>query len=136
MCFIYTHMCTEHHGALLHKIIQQSQYKTTFIAAQLGISRPTLYKRFKKANLPPTFLLDVLDIIGYEGPKPFPGLEAYQKTYTNAFIKAQDNYIQILERYIDLLTQCTEALHLVKDKEASQRLLKFIQKNAHLMPWH
>jgi plasmid maintenance system antidote protein VapI len=64
-----------HRGEIVEKILRKSGYSLTKVAKKLGISRNTLYNRFKNANLSYHFMMEVGKIIYYDFTIDFPEMK-------------------------------------------------------------
>jgi len=58
-------MATPHHGALVEAAIRKSGYSLTKLAAELGMSRSTLYRRFEAPLWSETLLLKTRALLPY-----------------------------------------------------------------------
>lgn len=105
-----------HRGQIIEKIIRRSGYSLTKLAEKLGITRNTLYNKFKKANLNYRFIIRVGNIIKYDFSYDFPEIKNHPDLMAqNALLvsgkedmsahlwRAEDRYTRLLERYNNLL---------------------------------
>jgi AcrR family transcriptional regulator len=119
-----------HQGEILQEAIKNSGISITRIVEELGITRPTIYRKFKEDNLDYAFVKRVGDIIGHDfsnditslqqGVLPFVPVsvtKANTVTVTSRshvlqqgdsdpvkqLMALQTKYIALLEAYNDLL---------------------------------
>ncbi|WP_022821882.1 hypothetical protein [Hymenobacter norwichensis] len=67
---------TKHRGEVVAEAVRKSGVKLTKLHTALGISRPTLYRRFEEANLDFDFIREVGKVISYDFSQEFPELKA------------------------------------------------------------
>lgn len=75
----------KHEGKIIEEAIKETGYQMKAVAKGLGITRNTLYKRLKDAELEDSFIIQVSNIIHYDFSKVFP--EVYEKVAA----KVEDN---------------------------------------------
>jgi AcrR family transcriptional regulator len=119
-----------HQGEILQDAIKNSGISITRIVEELGITRPTIYRKFKEDNLDYAFVKRIGDIIGHDFSNDFTSLQqgvlpfvATAVTNTNSvnvtprsnvlqqadsdpvkqLMALQTKYIALLEAYNDLL---------------------------------
>ncbi|MDU0372185.1 helix-turn-helix domain-containing protein [Hymenobacter endophyticus] len=64
-----------HQGEILQEAIKNSGISITRIVDELGITRPTIYRKFKEETLDYTFVKKVGDIISYDFSQDFTSLQ-------------------------------------------------------------
>ncbi|HEX8427447.1 helix-turn-helix domain-containing protein [Hymenobacter sp.] len=64
-----------HQGQILQEFIKNSGISITRIVDELGITRPTIYRKFKEETLDYAFVTRVGDIIGHDFSKDFTTLQ-------------------------------------------------------------
>lgn len=64
-----------HQGQILQEAIKNSGISITRIVDELGITRPTIYRKFKDETLDYTFVTRVGDIIGHDFSDDFTALQ-------------------------------------------------------------
>ncbi|UOQ66308.1 helix-turn-helix domain-containing protein [Hymenobacter volaticus] len=64
-----------HQGQILQEAIKNSGISITRIVDELGITRPTIYRKFKDETLDYTFVTRVGDIIGHDFSSDFTVLQ-------------------------------------------------------------
>lgn len=113
-----------HQGELLQEAIRQSGVPISKLVQELGITRPTIYRKFRDATLDDAFVKRVQVIIGrtitHDTPNDFTLAEPAGNRsitprvtpapiapddYANALISLQQKHIKLLEDYQALLTR-------------------------------
>ena len=111
-----------HHGEALQDAIRQSGVSISRIVQELGITRPTIYRKFRDETLDEAFVKRVADIIGRPVTLDGGGATTIPATGllptvtlspgaftpvvtdpTNALISLQQKYVRLLEDYNALL---------------------------------
>jgi hypothetical protein len=93
----------QHRGELLESIIRKSPYSISTVARKLGISRTTLYNKFKECSLDYDFILTVSDLLHHDIKVEIPELDTRvtfsveQQIYQRRIREKQ--YLALLERY-------------------------------------
>ncbi len=119
----------KHKGQIIEKIVRKSGFPLAILAKRLHISRNTLYKRFKRKNLPYDFILAVGHVIGYDFSTIFPVLEKITIDIKDKVKRAKDKYIRLLERYVNLLTLAAVVMKKTKREEARKEIADFLEEN-------
>jgi len=60
-----------HQGAILQEAIKNSGISITRIVEELGITRPTIYRKFKEETVDPNFVKRVGAVIGHDFSRDF-----------------------------------------------------------------
>lgn len=113
-----------HHGETLQEAIKQSGVPISRIVQELGITRPTIYRKFREETLDDGFVKRVGEIIGKpvtvdrDTSDTFPGsaerlsvtpsalsAPTSPEEYAKALISLQTKYIKLLEDYNALLVR-------------------------------
>lgn len=113
-----------HQGESLQESIKQSGYSISKLVQELGITRPTMYRKFRDETLDEGFVKRVFDIIGrnvtpdtvYSSSAPDVGLSPgvtipvssppnTLDEYAKTLISLQQKHIKLLEDYNALLTK-------------------------------
>lgn len=104
-----------HRGQIVEKLIRKSGYSLTKIAKQLGISRPTLYRKFNEPDLSYPFIANVGHILHHDFTQDFPefkkevdliedSVSVFGREVESADVKKlKVKYRNLLERYMELL---------------------------------
>ncbi len=113
-----------HQGETLQEAIRQAGFPISRLVQELGITRPTIYRKFREETLDDSFVKRVHDIIGRNvtpdvlssvslvdtGASPVVTSAALQSPvtvddYAKALISLQQKHIKLLEDYNALLTK-------------------------------
>ena len=98
----------QHRGEILEAVVRRSGYSLKFLAEKLGISRNTLYNRFKEHDLSYDFILQVGDAIHYDFTYDYPEIKtsvSVEKSQHAAELwRLEQKYRRLLERYNKLLS--------------------------------
>ena len=95
--------------------VRKSPYPIKALAQKLGISRNTLYNKFREHNLNYDFILKVGDIIYYDFKDDFPELKTtipiHIAKHARELRKLERKYLQLLERYDKLFAFLVKVTH-------------------------
>ncbi|MCC9135425.1 helix-turn-helix domain-containing protein [Pontibacter silvestris] len=72
-----------HKGEVIREAIKSSGVAIGVVAEKLGVSRKTLYNKFKEANIPYSFILRLGEVIHYDFSQDFPNLSKNVKKDVN-----------------------------------------------------
>ncbi|MFD2786870.1 helix-turn-helix domain-containing protein [Hymenobacter rubripertinctus] len=64
-----------HQGEILQEVIKNSGISITHLVEELGITRPTIYRKFKDASLDYNFVKRIGEIIGHDFSQDFTTLQ-------------------------------------------------------------
>ncbi|GAA4390392.1 hypothetical protein [Hymenobacter koreensis] len=115
-----------HHGEILQEAIKNSGISISHLVQELGITRPTIYRKFKEATLDYSFVKRVGEVIQHDFTNDFDTpvqsqlhftppvvtpstvtrqqvLQAVDQDCTKALMALQAKYIALLEAYNELL---------------------------------
>jgi AcrR family transcriptional regulator len=119
-----------HQGEILQEAIKNSGISITRIVEELGITRPTIYRKFKEDTLDYSFVKRVGDVIGHDFSQDFTSLQQaalpfvtpivssglshsvtpknvtpaiHDSDITKQLLALQTKYIALLEAYNELL---------------------------------
>lgn len=105
----------KHRGEILEMAVRKSPYPIKALAEKLGISRNTLYNKFREHNLNYDFILKVGDIIHYDFKDDFPELKTtvpiHIAKHARELWKLERRYLQLLERYDKLFSLLVKLTH-------------------------
>ena len=103
----------KHRGEILEAVIRRSGYSLKTLAERLGISRNTLYNKFKEHDLSYEFILKVGDLIHYDFTYDYPEIKKKvgvdQDHHIAELWRLEQKYTRLLERYNKLLSFLVKA---------------------------
>ncbi|TSJ81420.1 MAG: hypothetical protein NMK33_02900 [Candidatus Cardinium sp.] len=111
----------QHRGAIVEYVARTSGLSFSILAARVGISRNTLYNRFKEKNLSFDFILALGRILHYNFSAHFPEMTpdaALPDDLRPELFEFERKYNNLLERYNWLLR-----FLLKKSQDANQHVL-------------
>lgn len=76
-----------HQGEILQETIRNSGISITRIVEELGITRPTIYRKFKDETLDANFVTRVGDIIGHDFTNDFTLVQQSSLPFVTATVK-------------------------------------------------
>ncbi|WP_242927399.1 helix-turn-helix domain-containing protein [Pontibacter vulgaris] len=82
---------TLHKGETIKEAIKTSGIAVGIVAEKLGISRKTLYNKFKETSIPSSFILKVGEVIHHDFSQEFPHLSKNIKKETAATLPQNAN---------------------------------------------
>ena len=104
-----------HRGEIVEKAIRRSGFSLTKLAEKVGISRNTLYNKFKDADLSYAFIMEVGKVIHYDFTLTFPEMKTeigptsanpisqHREDLLATLWRLEGKYNQLLEKYNKLL---------------------------------
>lgn len=123
----------KHRGEILEMVIRKSPYSIKTLARKLGISRTTLYNKFKEYNLDYDFLLQVSDVLHYDIKSEIPQLNTKVilpiNQYSQQTRQIERQYIELLERYKRLFGFLTRVTHKYGLERVRQQIDRIIEKD-------
>ncbi|ROT47480.1 hypothetical protein [Candidatus Cardinium hertigii] len=96
----------QHRGQIIENVVRKSGISLSVLAAKMGVSRNTLYNRFKEQNLNYDFILTLGMIIHYNFAVEFPEMRLDTAPPEDAraeLWKLEKKYKNLLEKYNRLL---------------------------------
>ncbi len=134
-----------HRGQKVEKIVRRSGYPLTRLASKLGISRNTLYNRFENPNLGYRFIMEVGNVIHYDFTTDFPHMkEELEQMHdvplqmvdreTIEILQAESKYIQLLEKYVKLLSILAKLANYNTLTTLKKEILTFIEQEEKIAP--
>jgi hypothetical protein len=76
-----------HQGEILQEAIKSSGISITRIVEEMGITRPTIYRKFKEDTIEYSFVKRVGDIIGHDFSGDFTSVQQSALAFTNTVTK-------------------------------------------------
>lgn len=124
----------QHRGEILEAVIRRSGYSIKVLAERLGISRNTIYNKFREHDISYDFIVRVGDIIHYDFTYEYPEIKTTASLDKNQHAaelwKLEHKYTHLLERYNKLLSFLVRAANDYR----LERLKKEIDKFLELLP--
>jgi hypothetical protein len=117
----------QHRGEILEVAIRKGPYSIKILAKKLGISRNTLYNRFKEPDLDYTFILQVGDLIHHDFKTEFSELKT---TVPIQLTQYKQELRQIEKKYLTLL-ECYENLLGFLIRTTHEHGLEMLRKDLH-----
>lgn len=96
----------QHRGEIIENVIRRSGISLSVLAEKMGISRNTLYNRFKERNLSYEFILTLGVILHYNFSVHFPEMKSSRILPEDArseLFQLENKYKTLLEKYHWLL---------------------------------
>lgn len=111
----------QHRGEIIENVVRKSGISLSVLAEKMGISRNTLYNRFKEKNLSYDFILTLGVVLHYNFSVHFPEMKsdsAFPDDVRAELFQLEKKYKSLLEKYNWLLK-----FLLKKSQEADQHAL-------------
>ena len=102
-----------HQGEILQEVIKNSGISITRIVEELGITRPTIYRKFKEETVDYNFVKKVGDIINHDFSREFTSLQQSSLPFVTSVAR---NYVA------NVVTRGVTTLQPV-DSDTSKQLL-------------
>lgn len=96
----------QHRGQIVETVVRKSGISLSVLASKMGLSRNTLYNRFKDKNLSYNFILELGMIIHYNFAVDFPEMKVNMHPPEDAraeLWQLEKKYKHLLEKYNRLL---------------------------------
>ncbi|MGI2257595.1 helix-turn-helix domain-containing protein [Candidatus Cardinium hertigii] len=96
----------QHRGEIIENVVRRSGISISVLAEKIGISRNTLYNRFKEKNLSYDFILTLGKVLHYNFAVHFPEMKSDRTLPDNAraeLFQLEQKYENLLEKYNWLL---------------------------------
>jgi len=127
---------TKHRGEIVEEIVRKSGYSIKKLSERLGMSRNTLYNRFREADLSFEFISAISNVIHYNFAVDFPEMEEdvdeYNLSYidrdTAELLKLEKKYTDLLERYNKLLGVLVKMANNNDLQTIKKEVLRFLEK--------
>lgn len=133
---------TTHRGEIVEEVIRKSGFSLKKLSERLGVSRNTLYNRFREAELSYEFILSVGNIIHYNFALNFPELQDKEvSTVSEGFagyadrdaielLRLEKKYMGLLERYNKLMNILARLANANELETLRREILQFLEENA------
>ncbi|MGI2299362.1 helix-turn-helix domain-containing protein [Candidatus Cardinium hertigii] len=96
----------QHRGEIIENVVRRSGISISVLAEKIGISRNTLYNRFKEKNLSYDFILTLGKVLHYNFAVHFPEMKSDRTLPDDArteLFQLEQKYENLLEKYNWLL---------------------------------
>jgi transcriptional regulator with XRE-family HTH domain len=121
-----------HRGEIVEKILRKSGYSITKLAKKLGISRNTLYNRFKNADLSYRFIMEVGKVLYYDFTIDFPAMKEdiglLEKDQTKELWRIERKYTELLEKHAKLVATLVKLANENELAALHQEIAQMIEK--------
>ena len=130
----------KHRGEIVEDVIRKSGFSLKKLSERLGISRNTLYNRFREAELSYRFIRAVGNIIHYNFEIDFAELHeetneiserplSYIDRDAVELLSLEKKYTDLLERYNKLLGILVRLANTNELQTLRKEILRFLEKN-------
>jgi len=130
----------KHRGEIVEDVIRKSGFSLKKLSERLGVSRHTLYNRFKEPELGYEFIIAVGNIIHYNFTLEFPELQAeisemderpmgYVDRDAIELLKLKRKYTGQLERYNRFLGILVRLANTNELQTVRREIFQFLEEN-------
>jgi|694.fasta_scaffold72290_2 transcriptional regulator with XRE-family HTH domain len=130
----------KHRGEIVEDAIRKSGFSLKKLSERLGISRNTLYNRFRDPQLSYEFIIAVGNIIHYNFSLDFAELRSetnevrespinYIERDASELLKLKKKYTDLLERYNKLLAILVRLANANELHTVKKEILRFLEDN-------
>ena len=124
----------QHRGEILEAVIRKSGYPIKALAKRLGVSRNTVYNKFKEYDLSYDFIVRVGDIIRYDFTYDYPELKTNvslgKEQHATELWRLEQRYTHLLERYNKLLSFLVKTAHDHQLDKLKKEIDKFLEPSS------
>ena len=128
----------QHRGEIVERAVRSSGFSIKKLAEKLGISRNTLYNRFKDPELGAIFIEKVSNIIHYDFTTQIPELQTeddyvterslnYSESEAAKILQQERKHVLLLEKYNQLLRILTEMANTNELPALRQEIVRFLE---------
>lgn len=131
-----------HKGQIVEEVIRKGGYRISTLAKKLGISRNTLYNRFKEPDLAIDFIIRIGNLIKYDFAYDFPeinpkaaprkSLNKYSDKNIQSILELERSYSELLEAYTHLQGFLVRMANETKDTTIREAIKAFQTKTSSL----
>lgn len=121
----------QHRGEILEAVVRKSGYSLKVLAQKLGVSRNTIYNKFKEHDLSYEFIVRVGEVIHYDFTYEYPEIKTTTNTDTPQHVAKlwwlERKYTRLLEQYnqmLDFLLRMANDYHLENLKKDINKFLE------------
>ena len=123
----------QHRGEILEAVIRRSGYPLKALAERLGISRNTIYNKFREHDLSYDFIIRVGDIIHYDFTDEYPEIKTTvsldKDQHATELWKLEQKYTRLLERYNKLLSFLVRSANDYHLERLKKEIDKFLERS-------
>ena len=123
----------QHRGEILEAVIRRSGYPIKALAERLGISRNTIYNKFREHDLSYDFIVRVGDIIHYDFTYEYPEIKTTvsldKDQHAAELWKLEQKYTRLLERYNKLLSFLVRSANDYRLERLKKEIDKFLERS-------
>lgn len=124
----------KHRGEILEAVIRSSGYSLKALAERLGISRNTLYNKFKEHDLSYEFILKVGDLIHYDFTYDYPEIQTTvsinKDQHAADLWRVEQKYTRLLEGYNRLLSFLVRTANDYQLEKLKQEIDSFLKRTS------
>ncbi|CCM10096.1 Putative uncharacterized protein [Cardinium endosymbiont cEper1 of Encarsia pergandiella] len=130
--FSYLLICQcqmQHRGEIIENVVRRSGISISVLAEKIGISRNTLYNRFKEKNLSYDFILTLGKVLHYNFAVHFPEMNSDRTLPDDARIELfqlEQKYENLLEKYNWLLKFLLKKSQAIDQHALRKKIKEFI----------
>lgn len=121
----------QHRGEILEAVIRKSGYSIKVLAKRLGVSRNTIYNKFKEYDLSYDFIVRVGDIIRYDFTYEYPEIKTTvsldKEEHAAELWRLEQKYTRLLERYNKLLSFLVKTANNHRLDRLKKEIDKFLE---------
>jgi len=121
----------QHRGEIVEAIIRKSGYSIKALAERLGVSRNTIYNKFRERDLSYDFMVKVGDVIHYDFTVECPEIKTTisldKDQHAAELWRLEKKYTRLLERYnrlLSFLIKIANDYHIEKLKKDIDKFLE------------
>lgn len=123
----------QHRGEIIENVVRKSGISLSVLAAKMGLSRNTLYNRFKERNLSYEFILTLGTIIHYNFAVEFPEMRpdgVLPEDPRAELWKLEKKYKNLLEKYNRLLRFLLKKSQDINQHALHKKIKEFINSSS------
>ncbi len=121
----------QHRGEILEAVIRKSGYSIKVLAKRLGVSRNTIYNKFKEYDLSYDFIVRVGDIIRYDFTYEYPEIKTTvsldKEEHAAELWRLEQKYTRLLERDNKLLSFLVKTANNHRLDRLKKEIDKFLE---------
>ncbi|MCP3658983.1 MAG: hypothetical protein GY830_01150 [Bacteroidetes bacterium] len=130
-------MIKDHMGRMVKEAIKKNGKTVTQVANELGVSRNTLYNKFKLPYLRSDFMIRLGHVLGYDFSKKLSYLKEFSENFDSFIIEEVNindtnfskKYFLLLEKYNQLLMFLLRISNTKNTESVKEEVNTFVKKN-------